>query len=78
MLELRRFDVHKNIAALKIAMLDYLEIDIEVSDVGMELWNLMIAERYQEMIEMQWCVSHNTRGSKIFLQRWIELTYLPS
>ena len=36
LLELRRFDVHKNIAALKIAMLDYLEIDIEVSDVGME------------------------------------------
>ena len=36
LLELRRFDVHKNIAALKIAMLDYLGIDIEVSDVGME------------------------------------------
>ena len=35
LLEPRRFDAHKNTAAPIIIMLDYLEIDIEVSDVDM-------------------------------------------
>jgi len=30
------FDVCKNIAALIIVMLDHLEIDMEISDAGME------------------------------------------
>ena len=37
MLEPRIFDIHRNTTALIIAMLDYLEIDIEVLDVGMEI-----------------------------------------
>ena len=36
MLEPRSFDVHKNAAAPMIAMLGYLKLDMEVSDVGME------------------------------------------
>ena len=36
MLEPRSFDAHKNTAALIIVMLDYSELDIEVSDAGME------------------------------------------
>jgi len=36
LLEPRSFDVHKNAAALIIAMLGCLELDIEVSDIGME------------------------------------------
>ena len=31
-----RFDTHKNAAAPMIAMLDYSELDTEVSDAGME------------------------------------------
>ena len=30
------FDAHKNATAPMIAMLDHLELDMEVSDVGME------------------------------------------
>ena len=36
MLEPRSFDVHKNTAALIIVMLGYSELDMEVSDTGME------------------------------------------
>ena len=36
MLELRSFDVYKNTRALIIAMLDHLEVDLEVSDAGIE------------------------------------------
>ena len=36
MLEPRSFDAHKNAAAPMIAILSYLELDIEISDVGME------------------------------------------
>ena len=36
LLEPRSFDVHKNVAALMIVMLGYLELDIEVSNAGME------------------------------------------
>jgi len=35
LLEPRRFDAYKNTAVPMIVMLDYLEIDIEVSDVDM-------------------------------------------
>jgi len=36
LLELRSFDVCKNATAPTIAMLGHSEIDIEISDVGME------------------------------------------
>jgi len=36
LLESRSFDVHKNAAAPMIVMLGCLDLDIEVSDVGME------------------------------------------
>jgi len=36
LLEPRSFDAGKNVTATMIAMLDHLEIDIEVSDAGME------------------------------------------
>ena len=36
MWESRSFDAHKNAAAPMIAMLGHLELDIEVSDAGME------------------------------------------
>ena len=36
LLELRSFDVHKNAVALIIAMLDCLEVDMEVLDVGIK------------------------------------------
>ena len=36
MLEPGSFDVCKNITALMITMLSYLELDMEISDVGME------------------------------------------
>ena len=36
MLEPRSFDAHKNAAAPMIAILNHLELDIEVSDIGME------------------------------------------
>ena len=36
MLEPRSFDVHKNATVLMIAMLDHLEIDIEILSVSME------------------------------------------
>ena len=39
MLESGSFDVHKNATALIIVMLGCLEIDIEVSDTGMETAN---------------------------------------
>ena len=36
LLESGSFDMHKNIVVLTIAMLGYSEIDMKVSDVGME------------------------------------------
>ena len=36
LLEPRSFDMHKNVAALMIVMLGYLELDIEVSNAGIE------------------------------------------
>ena len=36
MLESGSFDAHKNTTVPIIAMLDYLKIDIEISDTGME------------------------------------------
>ena len=36
LLKPRSFDTWKNVTALIIAILGYLEIDIEVSDIGME------------------------------------------
>jgi len=36
LLELKSFDVYKNAAAPMIAILDYSEINMEVSDTGME------------------------------------------
>ena len=36
MLEPGSFDAYKNAAALMIVMLGYLELDMEVSDAGME------------------------------------------
>ena len=36
MLELGSFDIHKNAVALIIAMLDYLELDMEVSNTDLE------------------------------------------
>jgi len=36
LLELGSFDVHKNAAAPMIAMLGHSELDMEVSDAGME------------------------------------------
>ena len=39
MLESGSFDVHKNATVLIIVMLGCLEIDIEVSDTGMETAN---------------------------------------
>ena len=36
MLELGSFDAHTNTVAPMIAMLGYLELDMEVSDAGME------------------------------------------
>ena len=36
LLELRSYDVYKNAAVLIITMLDHLELDMEVSDAGIE------------------------------------------
>jgi len=36
LLELRSFDICKNVIAPMIAILDCLEFDIEISDAGME------------------------------------------
>ena len=36
MLEFGSFDAYKNAAALIIAMLSYLELDMEISDAGMK------------------------------------------
>ena len=36
MLKPRSFDVHKNVAVLIIAILSYLKLNMEISDVDME------------------------------------------
>ena len=44
MWEPRSFDAYKNAAALMIVMLGCSELDTEISDAGMKLQSLMIAE----------------------------------
>ena len=46
LLELRSFDAYKNAAVLMIAMLDHLKLDMEISDVGMEISE---SDDYKEM-----------------------------
>jgi len=52
LLEPESFDIHINTTAPIIAMLGHSEINMRVSDVSIETTNLMVAKRYQEMIEM--------------------------
>ena len=48
LLEPRSFDVHKNTAILMIAMLGCSEVDIEVSDTGVETVGF---NNYRELLE---------------------------
>jgi len=70
--EPRSFDVCKNAATPMITMLSHSELDMEVSDAGMETAesnNCKGISRRDEDAN----VGHDMRRNKIFLQRWMEV-----
>ena len=71
LLELRSFDECKNAAVSIIAMLNHSKIDMEVSNVDIKT---MESDDCKEMLRDDRNVnSHNTRGDKIFLQKWMKV-----
>ena len=68
------FDVHKKAATPMIAMLDHLELDMEVLDIGIETTE---SNNYKEMPMVCWPQYEKEQDFPTKMDRSL-LTYLPS